>query len=98
MIYVIATFDLHPGTREQTIAAAMPCVVETNKEPGCVLYELHASAVNPDRLVMVEKWETRAHLQAHMGTPHVAAWRKAGGGFIARRTVEIVHAGEVETL
>lgn len=98
MVYVIATLKIRPGTREQMVEAARPCIEATRREAGCKRYDLTADALDPTRMTFVEDWESREALEAHFGTPHIQAWREAGKPFIESAAVEIVHATQVERL
>lgn len=96
MIYVIATLTTKPGAADLLREAAAACRAESLKEKGCIAYELHQSFADPDRLVFVEKWETREDLTTHSKQPHLAAWREASGPHLVSRTIEIVHPDKVE--
>ncbi|HEV2574965.1 putative quinol monooxygenase [Methylocella sp. CPCC 101449] len=98
MIYVISTAHLKPGTQAQAVAAAKPCLAETLKEDGCLSYDLHVSVSDPDKVVFVERWESRDHLAAHTRTPHFLAWRAAAADFVANRTVEVIDPAQVTGL
>jgi quinol monooxygenase YgiN len=98
LIFVISTIHIKPGTQEACIAAAKACVTETRKEDGCLSYDLHASVTEADKLVFVERWESRAHLDAHTRTPHFLAWRQIAGPLITDRNVEIINPAEVTGL
>jgi len=96
MIYVVATLVTKPGGGEALRGPAAACVAETLKEAGCIEYELYQSLGNPDRLVFVEKWETRDALTAHAKQPHLKVWRDASSPHLISRTIEIVHPDKVE--
>ena len=38
---------------------------------------MRASEQRPDIIVMLEKWESVAHLEAHLATPHMQAHHEA---------------------
>lgn len=97
MIYVVATLTVKPGSLEALRAPAAACIAETLKEKGCIAYELHQSLSGPEKLVFVEKWETREDLTAHSKQPHLAVWRDASAPHLVSRAIEIVHADKVET-
>ena len=97
MIVVIATLTVKPGSQSELIAAAKLGIAETRKEKGCLLYDLHTSATDPERMVFVEKWETRDDLTAHSKMPHLKAWRDASAPHVLSRTIEIIHPEKVET-
>ena len=97
MIYVIAELSLKPGTTEKAVAAARKAVAETNKEEGCVFYQMFSNIADPASLVLVERWKSREALSQHMETPHFKAWREAGKEFIAARKVEIITPEKVDT-
>jgi quinol monooxygenase YgiN len=42
----------------------------TQKESGCITYTLHQDNANPLVFIMFERWESPAHLKAHMQTDH----------------------------
>lgn len=96
MIYVFATLTIKPGTLDHLREAARLCREATLKEDGCIAYDLHVDVANPDRLVFVEKWETREALTAHSQSAHLAAWREACAPHLIERRVEVVHPGKVE--
>ncbi len=96
MIYVIATIELKPGSLDAVRAAAGAVRAETLLEDGCISYELFSSLANPDRLVVVEQWDTREALTVHSRTPHLKAWREASAPFTLSRAIEIVHPQQVE--
>ena len=98
MIYVVATLTAKPGKHEMLTAGARPVIEATRKEAGCISYDLTRSISEPDTFVFIERWTTREALEAHFQTPHLAAWREVGKECIAARKVEIIHAGQVETL
>ena len=97
MIYVVATLAIKPGTQEALREAAVACIAATRKEKGCISYDLHASLTDPERLVFVERWETREDLTSHSKQPHLAAWREASAPHLVSRTVEVVHVDKAET-
>lgn len=45
-------------------------VEETVKEAGCQEYALFEDEQDPEVLVFIETWESRAHLEAHFEAPH----------------------------
>lgn len=98
MIYVVATLTVAPEQREELIAAAQPCIAATRQEPGCISYDLTASTTDAGTAIFVERWQTREDLQSHFGQPHMAVWREASSKLITARTVEIIHADQIETL
>ncbi|MEX0344951.1 MAG: putative quinol monooxygenase [Rhizobiaceae bacterium] len=98
MIHLIATLTIQPGALEKVVAAAQPCIDATRKEEGCISYDLLVDVTDKKRLKFVECWENRAALDAHFETPHLQAWRKAGGQFFTSRHIEIISDGKVEVL
>ena len=96
MIYVIAELRVKPGTADKAIAAARLSVAETVKENGCISYDMHRSVTDPERLVLVERWETPEALKRHMETPHFKAWRAVSPDFVAERKVEIVTPEKID--
>jgi quinol monooxygenase YgiN len=96
MIYLVATLTIKPGSLEALRGPAAACVAETRKEKGCIAYELFQSLDDPDRLVFVEKWETREDLTAHSKSAHLAVWRDASTPHLVERRIEIVHPERIE--
>jgi quinol monooxygenase YgiN len=96
MIYVVATLTIKPGSLEALRAPAAACMAETLKEKGCIAYELFESVSDPEKLVFVEKWETREDLTAHSKQPHLLAWRDASAPHLVSRRIEVAHVDRVE--
>lgn len=81
MLTVLAEIRTRPGAHHRqavidSFAIAVPLVL---KEEGCHGYLPlvdHAANITfqttaPDSIFMVEKWETAAHLEAHLQTTHM---------------------------
>lgn len=98
MIYVVATFSIRPGTLEPFVEAAYATIAATRLEPGCLLYDLHASVTDPERVVFVEQWESRAALDAHLSSDHVAAFGAANRPYVVSSQVDVIYPEHVETL
>jgi len=84
MIHVIATVELNPGTRDKFLAEFRKLIPDVKAETGCTEYGPTVDAetdipiqykLGPDRVVVVEKWETVAALKAHGVAPHMQAYR-----------------------
>jgi quinol monooxygenase YgiN len=96
MIYVVATTEVKPEHREAFIKGAKDCVAATQKEAGCIYYDSHVSVNNPNLFVVVERWESREHLDAHGRAPHMKVWRELSAPFKASPTViEIINPADV---
>ena len=99
MIYVIATTEVKPESRDAYIAGHKKCIAETLKEKGCISYEGHTSTQNPNKYVVVERWETRDDINAHGRAPHMKEWRSYSTPLrAAPPVIEIISDGKVEKL
>ena len=97
MIYVIATLQAKPGSRDALLAGVKSAIEATRKEDGCISYDLCASATDPNQLVFVERWSTREALTAHSKMPHLKSWRDLSGPLLVSRKIEIIAPENVET-
>lgn len=65
-IRLVVTFQAAPGKAQDFADAFKPVAELTHQEEGCEQYELFISQENPDRLVLLERWTSAAHLDKHM--------------------------------
>ena len=99
MIYVVATSQVKPESRDAFIKGAKECIAITRKEKGCLSYESHTSINDPNLFVVVERWETREDLNAHGKAPHMKVWREYSAPLkVSPTVIEIVSDGKVEKL
>ena len=99
MIYVVATTQMKPESREAFIAGNKQCIAETRKEKGCLSYEGHTSVNDPNVYVVVERWESRENLNAHGKAPHMKVWREISAPLKASPTlIEIISADKVDKI
>lgn len=56
--------------KKPLIEAAKELVGLSLHDKGCISYDLYGSLTNDDRLMIVETWESREDLKAHMATEH----------------------------
>ena len=84
MIHVIATIDLVPGTRDAFLAEFHKLVPLVLAEAGCVEYGPTIDAdsgiptqakIGPDKVIIIEKWDSIDALKAHSVAPHMQAYR-----------------------
>ena len=74
MIIVHAFVEVKSGAAQEFVQAADKCVAATRKENGNNFYTLYADSSNPLKFVVVEEWESKPALDAHMQTHHFAAF------------------------
>lgn len=84
MIAVVALREVEAGKEDEYLRCAENVVRETRKEQGCISYECCRNSENAMRFAMIEKWENRECLDAHMQTAHfkefIAATKDMGQG------------------
>ena len=65
-VRLVITFTAAPGQGNDLAAAFKArCAEVTAQEHGCEQYEIFQSAVNPDKLILMELWTEPADLDAH---------------------------------
>lgn len=84
MIHVIATVDLAAGTRDAFLAEFHKVMPLVRAEQGCLAYgpcvdagtcTPSQSKVGPDRVTIVEQWESVDALKAHAVAPQMKTYR-----------------------
>ena len=99
MIHVIATIELNPGTRDAFLNEFRQIVAPVRAEAGCLDYGPTVDAVTdlpvqvPNRadvVTVVERWESLAHLQAHLAAPHMIAYRPKVKDFVHSVKLQIL--------
>lgn len=73
-VTVVARFRVLPGGESRARAAAQAVVAPTRAEEGCVNYDLHSLLDDPREFMFHENWRSKADLDHHLSTPHVAAF------------------------
>jgi quinol monooxygenase YgiN len=64
-IRLIITLNAAPGKGVEFLQALRGRCEEAMAEPGCEQFEVFQSALDPDKLVLLELWRDEAALEAH---------------------------------
>ena len=97
MIHVLAHIELNPGTRESFLTEFHKIVAPVRAEDGCLEYgptidaatDIASQQTSPDRVIVVEKWESLAHLKAHLAAPHMLAYRPKVKNYVRQTILHI---------
>lgn len=85
LITVVITCQIQPGKTEiarQEFSTIIKTVVTT--EAACHGIDLHLDPENPDRLMLIEYWDSKeAFTGPHMQTPHMQAFLQRAQTFLA---------------
>ena len=65
VIRLIVTITAAPGKGSELAELYKARCAEVMSEPGCEQFEIFQSAVNPEKLVLLERWTDQAALDAH---------------------------------
>ena len=99
MIHVIATLEFEPGKRDHVLEEFKKVVPLVRAETGCLEYTPVIDAetgmgmqskIGPDKLMVIERWETLQALQAHDVAPHMQAYRTKVKQFIRGRKIRVL--------
>ena len=66
MVVVGGTFAVHPNERESFLASRVDMMRASRAEAGCLEYTFAADPLEPGRVVLFERWESQADLDAHL--------------------------------
>ena len=83
MIIIAANARLRPEARDEAIAAATRMQQVSSAEPGCQSYGFWFAIDDPDSMLLFERWDDTASLEAHLGQPHTAQFGEAIAGFVS---------------
>lgn len=99
MIHALATLRVDPARRAEfleSFARLRPAVLA---EAGCLEYGAAIDQPTPidaqepaggDAVVVIEKWESVAALEAHLAAPHMEAWREEIADLMRGVTLQVL--------
>lgn len=92
MYRIHVVYECIPGKREALVEKIKKEGIadEVRKENGCIRYDYYFSEKDPNELLLVEAWESKAHQQTHVEQPHMAKFREFKGEYVVNTTVEEV--------
>ena len=69
------TYTMKPGLRAEFLREVSEHGIQKAvlAEEGCLQYQYFEAVDEPDKLLLVERWESRAAQQLHLRQPHMAA-------------------------
>jgi quinol monooxygenase YgiN len=103
MIVVLATIELQPGKRPDFLAEFRKIVPKVRAEKGCHEYFPAVDTVSglpvqgparDDVVVVIEKWESVAALEAHLIAPHMMEYRPKVKEFVKKVFLQILSPAE----
>ena len=84
MIHVLALIETTEGHRDDFLAEFAQVAIPVRQESGCIEYGAAVDAVTDltqqlklgeTSVLIIEKWESLAHLKAHLVAPHMIDYR-----------------------
>jgi quinol monooxygenase YgiN len=66
MLIIAGTFEIDPARRDEFIAEKESAMRESRAEAGCIDYVLSADPLEPGRVYLFERWESKEHLAPHL--------------------------------
>src|SRR5437763_1907046 len=99
MIVVLATIELHSGKRAPFLDEFRQIVPKVRAEAGCIEYfpaidvATGMAVQGPQRediVVVIEKWESIAALEAHLIAPHMMEYRPKVKDFVKKVGLQIL--------
>ena len=82
-VRVVAALKAQEGKGAEVLALWPALAEQVRAEDGCLAYDLHRVAGDPDRFVVLERWASVAALGAHSSSEHMRAFGKAAAGLMA---------------
>ena len=99
MIVVLATIELNDGRKDDFLAEFRKIVPLVRAEQGCLEYfpavdqptglPAH-SPLRQDVVVVCEKWESLAALEAHLIAPHMMQYRPKVKDFVKKVSLQVL--------
>ena len=73
-LLLIVTYHTKPGVREEFLSEVRTSGLldQIRAEDGCIRYDYYLDVQNPDRILLVEEWETEEKQQKHRQTTNMA--------------------------
>lgn len=68
MVIVAGHLVVDPTLRDDYLAGCVEVVQQARRTPGCLDFALSADALEPGRVNIFERWESRAAVEAFRGT------------------------------
>ena len=85
---IIAEFEVKPDKLEQFLDLARTDASHSvEREPGCRQFDVTLDREQPNRVVLYEIYDDEAAFDAHLKTPHLAAFRAGIESLIVSRQV-----------
>ncbi|MFZ6873813.1 putative quinol monooxygenase [Undibacterium sp. Di27W] len=70
-LMLVILIQTKPGQRSEQIAAYTRLAPLVRAEAGCLQYDMHPVDGDEDKFVLVEKWTSKAALDAHDAMPYM---------------------------
>jgi quinol monooxygenase YgiN len=99
VIHVIATVELHPGTRDRFVREFTLLEPQVTAEEGCLEYGAAVDVASglpvqasprPDVVIIIEKWKTLDALRAHLAAPHMQPYRERVKDYVIGATLQVL--------
>jgi quinol monooxygenase YgiN len=66
VIIVAGHFVVDPGQREEFLRSRADVMRASRSEAGCITYAFSPDPLDPGRVLLFERWETKAALAGHL--------------------------------
>lgn len=99
MIHVVAILTAAPGAFDTVLQRYRAVLPAVHAEAGCIEYRIAVdhpkagpfrAAFGPESLVVIEKWDDMASLDAHSRTAHMQALNAVVKPLLTRREVHVL--------
>ena len=74
-LIIMGTFSVPPARLAQARPVMAKMLEESRAETGCLHYAYAEDLETPGLILVSEIWRSRADLEAHFASAHLAAWR-----------------------
>jgi len=74
-VHVTVTYNIKEDKIEQFLTALKPMIIATNKERGCVRFNIHQDKGEKSKFIMMEEWKSQRYLTMHLKSEHLKKYR-----------------------
>lgn len=78
MVSFTVRIRFQPKDHDRVAEILRPLAAASRQEPGCVTYNPHFVADDPDTVVIYEQYKDEAALEAHRNSPHFREYASGG--------------------